>query len=136
MPLFKREIDGNQSWYLDEACTILHRVDGPAIINPNITMQWYLNGKRHRDDGPAVEWDAGDKHWYKNGKLHREDGPAIYNQNGYEAWMIDGMYHRLDGPAIIAPYANIAEWWYYNVFAEGLSSKEEFEQWLKYKSFL
>lgn len=134
--MFQKEIDGNQSWYLDEACTILHREDEPAVINSDGTKQWFINGKRHRIDGPAFITTDGYEEWFKNGKYHRKYGPAIYNKYGHETWMINGQYHRLNGPAIINPDANIAEWWYYDVYAKGVHSKEEFDQWIKYKSFL
>jgi len=46
----------------------LHRLDGPAIIQPNGSKMWYLNGKYHRLDGPAIEHPSGRKYYYLNGK--------------------------------------------------------------------
>ena len=52
---------------------LFHRDDGPAIIHPNGTEEWYRNGKIHRRDGPAVvrpyEKQFGTKYeWWYNGK--------------------------------------------------------------------
>ena len=46
-----------------------HRVDGPAVIWPNGTKSWYINGKRHRTDGPASVCPNGDQYWYHHGRL-------------------------------------------------------------------
>ena len=46
----------------------LHRVLGPAVIHPNGTNEWWLNGQQHRTDGPAVERANGAKMWYVNGR--------------------------------------------------------------------
>ena len=32
----------------------LHRKNGSALIWPDGSMEWYINGKRHREDGPAA----------------------------------------------------------------------------------
>ena len=69
---------------------LLHREDGPAVIRPSGTEEWYLNGKRHRVDGPAYTRPGGTKGWYLNNKLHRTDGPAIVDAYGNEEWYLDG----------------------------------------------
>lgn len=74
------------------------------------SMRWYKDDLYHRDDGPAVIID-GDCWWYKNGKRHREDGPAVEYPNGSKNWHF---------------YGNLIN----------VSSQEEFERWLKFKSFL
>ena len=40
---------------------------------------YYIKGTRilHREDGPAIIDKYGRKYWYKKGLLHREDGPAF-----------------------------------------------------------
>ena len=48
----------------------LHREDGPAIIFPNGTVMWFLNGARHRVDGPAIVWPGGTKEWWLNGVVY------------------------------------------------------------------
>ena len=63
--------DGNKYYYKDKAKTILHRLDGPAVITTEGVKAWWTNGKLHRLDGPAAEHAAeyadGDKSWYVNG---------------------------------------------------------------------
>ena len=61
-------------YYSDEAMTVLHREDGPAVEDADGSKEWFINGKhvRHREDGPACEDVAGDKDWYLNGKHMNE----------------------------------------------------------------
>ena len=77
-------------YYSDEAMTILHREDGPAVEVVGGYEEWRINGKLHREDGPAItkpnRWSA----WYLNGKCHREAGPAIEWRSGVEAWYLNG----------------------------------------------
>jgi hypothetical protein len=54
-------------YYKDEARTILHREDGPAVEWYSGNLEWYLNDKRHRIDGPAIEGFDGKRSWYING---------------------------------------------------------------------
>ena len=85
------ETDGSENRYFsDEAMTVLHREDGPAVEYANGGKLWYLNGKLHREDGPAAEFPGGYKAWYINNKLHREDGPARELPDGHEAWYLNG----------------------------------------------
>jgi hypothetical protein len=58
---------GDKFYYKDEAKTIFHRLDGPAIEWADGSKEWDVNGKRHREDGPAIEWANGDRSWYVNG---------------------------------------------------------------------
>ena len=76
-------------YYKDEACTIFHREDGPAIEYPNGSKEWLIDGKRHREDGPAIEYKNGRKEWWLNGKLHRLDGPAI-QCDVHKEWYLNG----------------------------------------------
>ena len=50
----------------------LHRVDGPAVICPNGTKEWYINGKLHRVDGPAIEYNTGTKVWCLDSSYYTE----------------------------------------------------------------
>jgi hypothetical protein len=68
-----------------------HRVDGPAKIYEDGTLEWYIHGLLHREDGPAVIFPDGAEQWYKNGKLHREDGPAVIWKNKSESWYLKGI---------------------------------------------
>ena len=91
--------DGTIQYFNEEG--LLHRDDGPAVINPNGDKSWWENGKLHRTDGPAVEWSTGEKWWYLHGKIHRTDGPAFEWANGDKSWFQNGERHRDDGPAVI-----------------------------------
>lgn len=79
---------------------IPHRMDGPAVVYPYGSEEWFQNGKRHRTDGPAVT-DNEAKHWFINGVRHREDGPAIEYADGRWEWYQHGKQHRMEGPAIM-----------------------------------
>jgi hypothetical protein len=50
-----------------------HREDGPAIIGPDGSQKWYVNGKRHREDGPAYIGSNGRQLWYLNNKNITKD---------------------------------------------------------------
>jgi len=65
-----------------------HRLDGPAIEDPNGDKYWYKEGRYHRLDGPAIEFKEGDKFWCKEGKPHRVDGPTIECINGNKEWYL------------------------------------------------
>lgn len=69
---------------------VIHREDGPAIIDIFGNFWWLTNGELHREDGPAIIYSDGDglnAHlkkgdkfwtcWYLNGQRHRKDGPAV-----------------------------------------------------------
>lgn len=42
----------------------LHREDGPAVVYPSGSCEWYQNGLRHRVDGPAVVYPNSQKFWF------------------------------------------------------------------------
>ena len=63
-------------YFKDEAMTILHRLDGPAIEDASVHKEWYVNGKLHRLDGPAVEYADGGKAWYVDGVFIIETKPS------------------------------------------------------------
>jgi len=69
---------------------LLHREDGPAVIRPSGTEEWWLDGKRHRVDGPAYTRPGGLQLWFLYGKFHREDGPAVINPDGTREWWLSG----------------------------------------------
>tara|TARA_R110000772_G_scaffold64176_6_gene143513 strand:- start:3100 stop:3348 length:249 start_codon:yes stop_codon:yes gene_type:complete len=54
-------------YFSDEAMTVLHREDGPAVEYANGDNAWYLNGNRHREGGPAIEDVDGHKEWWIDG---------------------------------------------------------------------
>ncbi len=43
----------------------------------------------HCENGPAIIYPDGTKAWRVNGKLHREDGPAFEHSDGYKEWYIN-----------------------------------------------
>jgi len=57
---------GDRFYYKDEAMTVLHRDDGPAIEQANGDKIWYLNDNVHRENGPAIEYADGGDSWYLN----------------------------------------------------------------------
>jgi hypothetical protein len=89
---FIKTTEGATSYFSDEAMTVLHREDGPAIEWGDGGKDWYINGKLHREDGPAIEYTNGYKAWYINDKRHREDGPAKEDANGNKEWYINGKH--------------------------------------------
>jgi hypothetical protein len=100
--------NGDRVWILNNGK--FHRLDGPAVIKPDGTKEWWINGIPHREDGPAIERVDGYREWCINGKRHRIDGPAIVYPNGLREWFFEGKHHRLDGPAV--EHKNgLAEWW-------------------------
>lgn len=72
---------------------------------------WKHNGLLHRENGPAVIDINGAKAWYKNGRLHREDGPAFEAYDGLKVWYFEGHKHREDGPAIVYPNGSALYFW-------------------------
>jgi hypothetical protein len=58
---------GTKRWYKEGSITILHRLNGPAVVYANGNTSWYKDDLRHRLDGPALEWDN-TKEWYVNGE--------------------------------------------------------------------
>jgi hypothetical protein len=97
-------------YFKDREMTILHRVDGPAVVFPNGSQFWYQNGKLHREDGPAVDQVDRCRMWYQNGRRHREDGPAVVYDYGTKEWYRYGQLHREDGPAVVNP-DGLKEWY-------------------------
>lgn len=67
---------------------VLHRDDGPAIVDDIGMCEWWREGVLHREDGPAIEC-KNFKAWYKYGKLHKEDGPAVIYRGGESEWYIN-----------------------------------------------
>lgn len=87
----------------------IHRIDGPAVIYPDMTEEWWLDDKLHRDDGPAEIRDDGTCVWRLYGIIHRDGGPAVEYSDGSSEWWSVGSLHRLDGPALI--HGDVQEWY-------------------------
>lgn len=68
----------------------LHRADGPAVVWPDGTTEWWRDGFRHRVGGPAIEYAGrGVEYWFE-GRRHRLDGPAVVARCGVRQWWVDG----------------------------------------------
>jgi hypothetical protein len=64
--LYTHTLYGSKYYFKDQAMTIIHRLDGPAVERSDGTKEWWYNNKLHRLDGPAIEWAQGNKSWYVN----------------------------------------------------------------------
>lgn len=66
---------GTKFYYKNPECTILHRLDGPAIIvtKGGNSSYWYKDNLLHREDGPAIERVNNIKEYYINGKSLQEE---------------------------------------------------------------
>ncbi|MFM1755176.1 MAG: hypothetical protein RL621_60 [Bacteroidota bacterium] len=101
---------GIKTYYKDKEKTIIHRENGPAIIDPRDYKEWWLNGQKYKS------W-CGCGHrsiaifWWKNDLLHREDGPAVEMESGYREWCFEGRTHRENGPAIYNEKFGYKEYW-------------------------
>lgn len=93
--------DGTCEWY--EKPGLLHRgQDQPAVVASDGVREWRFDGVLHRDAGPAILLDDGAALFYRNGRLHRDgDEPAVSRPDGRTEWWEDGLRHRTDGPALI-----------------------------------
>jgi len=50
--------------------------------------EFYFEGSLlHRVDGPAIIFKSGTNWWIQNGELHRENGPAIVSKKSVEYWI-------------------------------------------------
>ena len=70
---------------------VVHREDGPAVIDYHESQFYYQNGKCHREDGPAIIWSNGSEDYIQNGKFHREDGPARIFSSGAKEYWVNGV---------------------------------------------
>jgi len=58
-------------------------------------------GRRHRADGPAVVYPDGSKEWWLEGRLSRSDGPAIEDASGWCEWWIAGRDASSSHPVLL-----------------------------------
>ena len=110
-PVFRTVADDSTLWWT-LADGSPHRLDGPAVVHPDGTQEWWVDSQRHREDGPAVTRPNGYQRWYRHGRLHRVDGPAVVYSNGSRRWYRDGSLHREHGPAVL--WKDGAQSWYLN----------------------
>lgn len=125
----RKVIRGKVTTYYKGMGGVIHREDGPAIIDGQNHQTIYArDGNWDRVDGPAqiIKWPAGNERrrtWARAGKLHRDDGsPADieYHENGAIKSMfyyVNNNLHRENLPAFIEYYSNgktKSERWYQN----------------------
>ena len=116
------EINGKHVWTQNG---IVHRGDGPAIIERDGTQEWWIKGSLHRDnDLPAMISRDGSMSWFKHGERHRDNGPATIIPGQRELYFRRGLMHRSNGPAVM--FANgQTEWW---VMGERIRDKREYQR--------
>ena len=68
----------------DEACTILHRENGPAIKINYYIGGYYDTNILFDEEHTPIELEPGMNIWVSQGKLHRENGPALEFRSGPE----------------------------------------------------
>jgi hypothetical protein len=62
----------------------VHCDNGPAVIHPSGTREWWIHGKRHRIDGPAIINCHGRKEWWYEGELISESwAPNTATEHGW-----------------------------------------------------
>lgn len=117
----QEDLYGRKKWVKQVGhAVVLHKTDGPALIDPSTGEFWYQQGALHREDGPAAIKLNGTLEWYQEGVLHRAGGPAKINYDGSEEWWnhgklikssaalplqehrVLGLLHNQKGPAVIA----------------------------------
>jgi hypothetical protein len=101
-----------RSDHLDYTREILHNPNGPAVIKPDGSKEWWLKGEfKNPNDFPNGKINIEDRiEYWENGSRHRDDGPAIIRQDGYKEYWKDGRRHRLEGPAVEFPDGRVI--WY------------------------
>ncbi|MBI1379181.1 MAG: hypothetical protein GC157_17135 [Frankiales bacterium] len=67
--------DGTRIWLHDGR--LFHRVDGPAVVHPDGTTEWWYLGWLHRADGPAIEGPDGRAEWWRHGRPLHPDGRPL-----------------------------------------------------------
>ena len=68
----------------------MHRTDGPAIIRPDGSKEWYFCGKKHNPKGPAITRPDGREEWYYFDTRHSHFGPAFISADGVKEWWLHG----------------------------------------------
>jgi hypothetical protein len=77
---------GTKRWYNEHG--ELHRTGGPAVIHPDGTQYWYLNGMKHRTDGPAVIFSDGEQYWIHDIQLTEEQFIDITQSEEHLNWYL------------------------------------------------
>jgi len=98
--MFYTIIRGIKYAFKDDDGKTKHSLSLPAVVHPNGTKEWWLDGVRHRKNGPAILFDDGGEEWWVNGVRHRKNGPAVSYANGHKEWWYKGSRHREDDAAV------------------------------------
>jgi len=116
--------DGSYSYYVEG---VQHRdpAEGPAAAAPDGSKYYYRQGLLHREGAPAVVLTNGGRDWYQDGQLHRTDGPAMDSGNGYQEWWQHGQRHREDGPAIVSTSAGREKYYWKG---KGCTDQDDYER--------
>lgn len=80
------DIAGRKTYYTNHYRR--HREDGPAVIWPNGTLEFWLNDKPYSLNGnPTDTWVDGSKLYYGSNQMSdREGQPAYMSPNGLSIW--------------------------------------------------
>lgn len=85
----------------------LHSYDGPAIVHPDGTTEWWYKGIRglpYKEDIPSVKYSDSSVVYTKHDCIHSyKDKPAVKFASGHCEWRTHGVLDRQRGPAIIFP---------------------------------
>ena len=79
----------------------IHRADGPAIIHPDGSLEWWFHGNLHRVGGPAATRPNGIEEWWFHGNLHRVGGPAVTWPDGSLEWHEHGVRKEPEVEAVL-----------------------------------
>lgn len=104
-----------------------HNRNGPAVLYPDGTQEWWYMGKKLDDMTREVTDDDGVTHVFDDEmRLHNLEGPALWDEKGTENWYRHGKRHREDGPAITEKHSNGKT--YYRWFLDDIKY-DDLEQW-------
>jgi hypothetical protein len=67
--------DGTRIWLIDTR--LYHRVDGPAVVHPDGSQEWWHLGWLHRDHGPAIIGPEARLEWWHHGRPMWSDGERV-----------------------------------------------------------
>lgn len=66
--------------------------DMPAIDEPGVKKEWWINGKRTRaNNQPAVHHFGSTRLYYVDDRLHRTNGPAVVYATGNKEYWLCGV---------------------------------------------
>lgn len=60
-------------YYFDDKCSVLHKIDGPAIQFKTGEVHYFVQGMRHNIAGPAVSFNEFHQYWINDVQYSLED---------------------------------------------------------------